>query len=120
MTRGVFLVFCADLRYTVENGGGDMQTKPMTLAGLADYLRQCRAAMPQGAVFVCGHDAPDTDALVSSVTEAYRRHLTDGTPAVPFVPAKALPAEIAYLLGDELTASLLFEEDISAKIAAPP
>ena len=96
-----------------------MQTKPMTVTGLADYLRQCRAALPRDAVFVRGHDAPDTDAVVSSVAEGYRRHLTDGTPAVPIIPAANLPAEIAYLLGDELTASLLFEEDISAKIAAP-
>ena len=95
-----------------------MQTKPMTLAGLAAYLRQCRAALPQEAVFVCGHDAPDTDAVVSSIAEAYRRHLTDSTPAVPFVPAKSLPAEIAYLLGDGLTASLLCAGDISTEITA--
>lgn len=96
-----------------------MQTKPMTVAGLTEYLRQCRATLPQRAVFVCGHDAPDTDAVVSSVAEAYRRHLTDGTPTVPIVPAESLSAEIAYLLGDELAAHLLFEQDISAKIAAP-
>lgn len=95
-----------------------MQAKPMTLAGLAIYLRQCRKMMPRNKVFVCGHDAPDTDAVVSSIAEAYRRHLTDGTPAVPIIPAETLPAEIAYLLGDGLTASLLCAGDISAKIAA--
>lgn len=95
-----------------------MQTKPMTVSGLANYLRQCRAALPRDAVFVRGHDAPDTDAVVSSIAEAYRRHLTDGTPAVPIIPAENLPAEIAYLLGDELTALLLFEGDIPEEIAA--
>jgi hypothetical protein len=96
-----------------------MQTKPMTVAGLAVYLRQCRAALPQNAVFVRGHDAPDTDAVVSSIAEAYRRHLTDSTPAVPIIPAEGLPAEIAYLLGDTLAPLLLCEGDISEEIAAP-
>ncbi len=96
-----------------------MQTKPMTVAGLADYLRQCRATLQQDSVFVRGHDAPDTDAVVSSVAEGYRRHLTDGTPTVPIIPAASLPAEIAWLLGDGLTAHLLFEQDIPEEIAAP-
>ncbi len=96
-----------------------MQTKPMTVAGLAEYLRQCRTAMPRGAVFVRGHDAPDTDAVISSIAEAYRRYLTDGTPAVPIIPAENLPAEIAYLLGDTLAPLLLIERDISEEIAAP-
>ncbi len=96
-----------------------MQTKPMTVAGLADYLRQCRAALPRDAVFVRGHDAPDTDAVVSSVAEGYRRYLVNGTPAVPIIPAASLPAEIAYLLGDGLAAHLLFEGDIAEEITAP-
>ncbi len=96
-----------------------MQTKPMTVAGLADYLRQCRATLPRDAVFVRGHDAPDTDAVVSSIAEGYRRYLVNGTPAVPIVPAENLPAEIAYLLGDELATHLLLEQDIPEEIAAP-
>lgn len=96
-----------------------MKTKPMTLTGLTEYLAACKAALPQGAVLVCGHDAPDTDAVVSSIAEGYRRYLTDGTAAVPYVPAKSLPAEIAHLLGNGLTPLLLFEQDISAEIAAP-
>lgn len=95
-----------------------MQTRPMTAAGLADYLRQCRASRAQGTVFVCGHNAPDTDAVVSSVAEAYRRHL-NGETAVPYIPADSLPAEIAYLLGDTLTSLLLCEKHISEEIAAP-
>ena len=96
-----------------------MQTKPMTVSGLAEHLRQCRAALPRDAVFVRGHDAPDTDAVVSSVAEGYRRYLVDGTPAVPIIPAASLPAEIAYLLGDGLTAHLLLEGDIPKEIATP-
>lgn len=115
--RGVFLVFFIHLQYTDRKGGEDMPTKPMTVAGLAEYLRQCRAMIPQDAVFVCGHDAPDTDAVVSSVAEAYRRHLTDDTPAVPIIPAESLPAEIAYLLGDTLAELLLCERAV--EIAAP-
>ncbi len=94
-----------------------MQTKPMTAAGLADYLRQCRAALPQGAIFVRGHDAPDTDAVISSVAEAYRRYLTDGTPAVPIIPAESLPTEIAWLLGDTLAPLLLCAQEIAAEDA---
>ncbi len=96
-----------------------MKTKPMTLAGLIDYLSACKAAMPQGAVLVCGHDAPDTDAVVSSIAEGYRRHLTDGTAAVPYIPADCLPAEIAYLLGDPLTDKLLYATDVAERLAAP-
>ncbi len=96
-----------------------MQTKPMTLDGLTQYLSACRAAMPQNAVVVCGHAAPDTDAAISSITEAYRRHLADGEAAVPFIPAKNLPAEVAYLLGDALSAQLLYTKDIAEVLSSP-
>ena len=96
-----------------------MQTKPMTLRGLTDYLTACRAAMPQKAVLVCGHVAPDTDAAVSSITEAYRRHLTDGETAVPFIPADSVPVEIAYLLGDAVSSQLLCAKDVAALLSSP-
>ena len=94
-----------------------MQTSPMTLAGLIEYLSACKAALPHEAVLVRGHDAPDTDAVVSSVVEAYRRRLTDGTPAVPLIPADDLPAEIAWLLGETLAPLLLREREVTARDA---
>lgn len=96
-----------------------MQNIPIILDGLTEYLSTCRAAMPQNAVFVCGHAAPDTDAAVSAIIEAYRRHLTDGEAAVPFIPAENLPAEIAYLLGDALSAQLLYTKDIAEVLSSP-
>ena len=96
-----------------------MKTKPMTLAGLTAYLSACKTAIPPNAVMSCGHDAPDTDAVVSSIAEAYRRHLIDGTAAVPYIPADSLPAEIAYLLGDTLTPLVLCSTDVTEKLADP-
>ncbi len=92
-----------------------MPTIPMTLTGLIEYLTACKAALPQGAIFVRGHDAPDTDAVVSSIAESYRRYLTDGTPAVPLIPADSLPAEIAWLLGEELTPHLLLAREVDTQ-----
>lgn len=95
-----------------------MLKKPMAIEHLAHYLAACHAALPQGTIFVCGHDAPDTDAVVSSVAEAYRRHL-NGEAAVPIVPADSLPAEIAWLLGEPLSTALLYTTDIAAQTADP-
>ena len=51
-----------------------------------------------GSTVVTGHPAPDTDAVVSALFEAYRRTAT-GTPSVPLVQ-DVLPRETAWLLGD--------------------
>ena len=68
----------------------------MTYAALQSYLREC-AAVPN-PVYVTGHPAPDTDAAVSSLFEAWR--LTrSGLPAVPVLQG-TLSRETAFLLGD--------------------
>lgn len=66
----------------------------MTYARLWTFLGQT----PADAVTVTGHAAPDTDAVVSALFEAFRRTLT-GTPAVAAVQG-ALPREAAFLLGE--------------------
>ena len=91
-----------------------MPTQPMTIEGLTAYLTACKAAPPQNAIFVCGHEAPDTDAVISALVEAYRRHLVDGAPTVPILPADSLPAETAWLLGDTLTPLILREHEVAA------
>ena len=68
----------------------------MTHTALLTYLREC-AAVPN-PVYVTGHPAPDTDAAVSSLFEAWRLTLA-GTPAVPVLQG-TLSRETAFLLGD--------------------
>ena len=68
----------------------------MTLERLKAYLRECEGtACP---LFVTGHPAPDTDAAVSSLFEAWRLTM-GGTPAVPILQGN-LSRETAFLLGE--------------------
>jgi inorganic pyrophosphatase/exopolyphosphatase len=63
-------------------------------------------------VFVMGHKNPDTDAIVSSLFEAYRNSfLSEEIIYVPVVQADKLPDEIRLLLGDEISDNLLYSND---------
>ncbi len=68
----------------------------MTYDKLLAYLQGC--AQFETPLLVAGHPAPDTDAAVSSLFEAWRLTL-GGTPAVPILQGN-LSRETAYLLGD--------------------
>lgn len=68
----------------------------MTNEHLQAYLHACTAF--DDPIRVTGHPAPDTDAAVSSLFEAWRLTLA-GTPAVPVLQG-TLSRETAYLLGD--------------------
>ncbi|HEY4489872.1 MAG TPA: hypothetical protein VJC12_01290 [Candidatus Paceibacterota bacterium] len=61
-------------------------------------------------VFVIGHKNPDTDAVVSCLFEAYRNHIADGKRVVfvPVVEGYKMPLEISRLLGEKLTARIVF------------
>ena len=68
----------------------------MTYQNLLAYLADC--ATTPNPVLVTGHPAPDTDAAVSALFEAWRLTLS-GTPAVPILQG-SLSRETAWLLGD--------------------
>ncbi len=68
----------------------------MTAEKLHRYLADCAAYTDP--VWVTGHPAPDTDAAVSALFEAWRLTM-GGTPAVPILQGH-LSCETAYLLGD--------------------
>lgn len=68
----------------------------MTIDRLTAYLHACTAF--QNPIRVTGHPAPDTDAVISALFEAWRLTLS-GTPAVPVVQG-TLSRETAWLLGD--------------------
>ena len=68
----------------------------MTYKNLTAYLRACTAF--ENPLRVTGHPAPDTDAAVSALFEAWRLTQT-GSPALPLIQG-ALSRETAYLLGD--------------------
>lgn len=68
----------------------------MNYESLLAYLQGCHVA--EGALLVTGHPAPDTDAAVSALFEAWRLTLT-GTPAVPVLQG-TLPREAVWLLGE--------------------
>lgn len=68
----------------------------LTGEGFLAYLSGCREGTADRLVL--GHTAPDGDAVLSSLFEAWRLTVA-GIPAVPWVPAEALPREVAWLLG---------------------
>lgn len=70
----------------------------MTVEKLRAYL----SAAPHFAAptVVTGHAAPDTDAAISALMEAWRRYETAGEPTLPILRCDRLPAEIARLCGD--------------------
>ena len=82
----------------------------MTYNALCDYLH----ALPNGAGtrWVTGHPAPDTDAVVSAVFEAFRLHLS-GVPARPVMQG-AIPREATWLLGSLASAVPIIERPDSA------
>lgn len=65
----------------------------MTVEQMRAYLEN----LPTGLV-VTGHPAPDTDAVISALFEAYRLTVA-GMPAAPLVQG-SLPRETAWLLGE--------------------
>lgn len=65
----------------------------MTAEKLKRYLQD----LPTGRV-VTGHPAPDTDAVISALFEAYRLTAA-GTPATPLAQG-VMPRETAWLLGE--------------------
>ena len=69
----------------------------MTEQGLITYLRERIRPSSVPRQTVIGHPAPDTDAVVSALFEAWRRTKV-GTPAAPLVQGD-LPRETAWLLG---------------------
>ena len=66
----------------------------MTVSRLQDYLQAC--ADFEKPLLVAGHPAPDTDAAVSALFEAWRLTLS-GIPAVPLLQG-TLSRETAWLL----------------------
>lgn len=67
----------------------------MTESALQTYLNTLSHG--EDTLVVTGHPAPDTDAVISALFEAWRRTL-GGTPAAPLVQG-TLPRETAWLLG---------------------
>lgn len=84
---------------SVRNILGGEDVSDCTLAGLTAYLTACRE-WEAPDVLVVGHAAPDGDAVMSAVFEAFRRYLTAGVRAVPVAEWDSPPREVAWLLGD--------------------
>ncbi len=70
----------------------------MTVEKLRAYLIAARRfAAP---TVVTGHAAPDTDAAISALMEAWRRYETTGEETLPVMRCERLPAEVERLCGD--------------------
>lgn len=70
----------------------------MTIEKLRAYLVAARQfASP---TVVTGHAAPDTDAAISALMEAWRRYETAGEETLPVMRCERLPSEVARLCGD--------------------
>lgn len=72
------------------------EAETVTRESLLTYLQACPTL--ENPLLVAGHPAPDTDAVVSALFEAWRLTLS-GIPAVPVVQG-TLSRETAWLLGD--------------------
>ena len=70
----------------------------MTVEKLRNYLIAARQF--SSPTVVTGHAAPDTDAVISALVEAWRRYETTGEQTLPVARCDRLPAEIACLCGD--------------------
>lgn len=96
------LAFLCGFLYTngVEKKG--VVCVELTAQALRAYM-QAAQTWDTPDLLVLGHAAPDADALLSALFEAWRRHLTDGTKAVSVMQAHHVPREVAELLGDAAT-----------------
>ena len=83
----------------------------MTVQALWEYMQVSRT-WDAPDLLVLGHAAPDADALVSALFEAWRRYLAEGTKAVSVMQAHSVPREVAELLGD-VVALLPTQEDLA-------
>ena len=69
-------------------------------------------------VFVMGHKNPDSDTVISSLAEAYRNSLMDKDAVfIPVVQGARMPDEIRRLLGEEISDSIMFTEDLDYDVA---
>lgn len=104
----------------------EISQTPLTLEFYKQYIQSNRARLSdalkfkQPILFVMGHKNPDTDAIISSMAEAYRNHLIDGksTVVLPVVQGGRIPDEVRTLLGDEMSDALVLTEDELYKQAA--
>ncbi|MBU1102349.1 DHH family phosphoesterase [Patescibacteria group bacterium] len=95
-----------------------LKKKEIGFSNFVEFVKNSRESL-LGAVkdfkpivFVIGHKNPDTDTVISSLAEAYRSHLIDKSAIyVPIVQGRRIPDEIERLLGDEISASVIFSED---------
>ena len=74
--------------------------RTVTVAQMERWLEDCLAHPEEITCFVMGHAAPDTDTVVSSLAEAYRRTRAGEPGVAPLVQSDRLPREIAWLLGE--------------------
>lgn len=81
---------------------------------LTAYLRACRQAPRAVRRLVLGHRAPDGDAVISSLMEAFGRSARGEKGVAVLIPAKTIPTEVAWLLGEEICALLPLEDETIA------
>ena len=92
--------------------------KAATFSGFMLFIKSSRKRLrlalsgKKNIVFVMGHKNPDTDAVISSLFEAWRNYiLDDETEYIPVLQGKKMPPEIEALLGREITSAMLTTDD---------
>ncbi len=95
-----------------------LQKKDIGFENFTSFVQTSRERLKKATsayksiVFVMGHKNPDSDAVVSALTEAYRNHLLDQEKAyIPVVQGKRMPDEVRKLLGEKLSDSVLLSEE---------
>jgi inorganic pyrophosphatase/exopolyphosphatase len=97
------------------NGNND-DFKIINYSNFFAYMRQLKELLANNVynqiTFVIGHRNPDTDTVVSSILEAYRNTLLyPQNIYIPIIQSDTLPAEVRELLGEELSACLIYQDD---------
>lgn len=95
------------------------EKKDISFEDFASFVQTSRERLKEAIstykpiVFVIGHKNPDSDAVVSALTEAYRNHLLDGREKtyIPVVQGKRIPDEVQRLLGKKLSDSISLSEE---------
>ncbi len=113
---------CLNSRGNERIEAGSVGDKPLNWSSFQEYvcsnISMYRDSMEKDCfiTFVTGHKNPDTDTVISSLLEAYRRYLgnTDEEMVyLPLIQSENMPVEIRYILGDRIADSLLYSADMN-------
>ncbi|OGZ60493.1 MAG: hypothetical protein A3B96_00885 [Candidatus Spechtbacteria bacterium RIFCSPHIGHO2_02_FULL_43_15b] len=114
--------FIAYQQWHGKGQGGINKEKLLTSGGLCNYLGETKTQLISGVqnqekiIVVMGHGNPDSDSIVSSIFEAYRRSCIYHEIVIPVVDG-VIPPETVSILGEELVNKIITTNDEIFQVA---